>query len=193
MMKLEVAFLSLLLILGLAFCGQSLARDTKSPSEEEDLTAEEEVTPEGEIAPEEELAPEEEIAPEEGVHLEDVVNPKADTTSEAEVTPTEEEAVPAEAGPTPPKEMTREELLETLIEVHGKRDRREFRAAYWVAGLEGDKKEIYDTYGNPSNRYREDRAGAVVERWIYAEDGKQFIFRDNKLTSTRTFKPGTTP
>jgi hypothetical protein len=88
------------------------------------------------------------------------------------------------------EEVTREDLLETLSEVHGKRGRRIFKAAYWAAGLESDMKKIYDTYGYPSSRYREEKAGVMLEKWTYLDAGKQFVFRDNRLTKTKRFNPG---
>ena len=80
--------------------------------------------------------------------------------------------------------MTQEEMLEELDQVHGKHERRLFKTAYWAAGLEGDMRNIYDTYGYPSSRYREVEAGVTLEKWTYLEDGKQFIFRDGKLMRT---------
>lgn len=88
------------------------------------------------------------------------------------------------------EEITREDLLERLSEVRGKRGRRMFKAAYWAAGLEADMKRIYDTYGYPSSRYREEKAGVILEKWTYLEAGKQFVFRDNRLARTREFNPG---
>lgn len=102
-----------------------------------------------------------------------------DTSEEsaAEVTPAEEE-------------ITQEDLLEAQGSVHGKRGRRLFKTAYWAAGLTGDMKEIYDSYGYPSSRFREQKVGVVLEKWTYLEAGRQFIFRDDKLTRTRNFNPG---
>ena len=88
------------------------------------------------------------------------------------------------------EEMTQEDLLEAQGSVHGKRGRRLFKTAYWAAGLIGDMKRIYDTYGYPSSRYREQKAGVVLERWTYLDAGLQFTFRDDKLTRTRHFNPG---
>lgn len=97
--------------------------------------------------------------------------------SDAKIAPSEEE-------------ITQEDLLEAQDSVHGKRGRRLFKTAYWAAGLTGDMKSIYDSYGYPSSRYREQKAGVVLEKWTYLEAGRQFIFRDNKLTRTRRFSPG---
>jgi hypothetical protein len=86
--------------------------------------------------------------------------------------------------------MTREDLLEAQASIHGKRGRRLFKTAYWAAGLTGDMKRIYDSYGNPSSRYREWKAGVMLEKWTYLEAGRQFIFRDDRLARTRRFNPG---
>jgi hypothetical protein len=108
---------------------------------------------------------------------------EAETVTEAEPQPEETEAAGEE-------DMTREDLLESLDQVHGKRARRLFKTAYWAAGLEGDMKAVYDAYGYPSTRYREVTAGVTLEKWTYLDDGTQFIFRDRKLTGTRDFNPG---
>ncbi len=63
----------------------------------------------------------------------------------------------------------------------GKRGRRLTRVDAWVAGLEGDKKRIYEKYGHPSGRYRQESMGAVVEKWVYSDQGKTFTFRGDKL------------
>jgi len=78
-------------------------------------------------------------------------------------------------------EVTQEDLLKTKGTVHGAGDRARFRTAYWAAGLEGDKKEIYNRYGYPSARYREEKMGRVEEKWTYIEAGKQFTFRGSKM------------
>lgn len=94
------------------------------------------------------------------------------------------EVTPAE------EEITQEDLLEDQASVHGKRGRRLFKTAYWAAGLTGDMKSIYDTHGYPSSRYREYKAGVMIEKWSYLEAGRQFIFRGDKLARTRRFVPG---
>ena len=63
----------------------------------------------------------------------------------------------------------------------GKRGRRLTRVDAWVSGLEGDKKRIYERYGHPSGRYREESMGSVVEKWVYSDKGKTFTFKGNKL------------
>jgi hypothetical protein len=102
---------------------------------------------------------------------------EASKQTEAEVSPAEEET-------------TREDLLESQSSVHGRHARRLFKTAYWAAGLTGDMKDIYETYGYPSSRYREEKVGVILEKWTYLEDGRQFIFRDDRLTRTRQFNPG---
>jgi hypothetical protein len=79
-------------------------------------------------------------------------------------------------------EVTQEDLLETKGTVHGAGSRARFRTAYWAAGLEGDMKAIYDRYGYPSARYREEKMGRVEEKWTYIEAGKQFTFSGSKMT-----------
>jgi hypothetical protein len=63
----------------------------------------------------------------------------------------------------------------------GKRGRRLTRVDAWVAGLEGDKKRIYEKYGHPSGRYRQESMGSVVEKWVYSDKGKTFTFKGDKL------------
>ena len=79
-------------------------------------------------------------------------------------------------------EVTQEDLLKTKGTVHGAGSRARFRTAYWAAGLEGDMKEIYNRYGYPSARYREEKMGRVEEKWTYIEAGKQFTFSGSKMT-----------
>ena len=82
-------------------------------------------------------------------------------------------------------EVTQEDLLKTKGTVHGAGSRAKFRTAYWAAGLEGDMKEIYNRYGYPSARYREQKMGRVEEKWTYLEAGKQFTFSGSKMTRER--------
>ncbi|MFC1800401.1 hypothetical protein ACFL2Z_05815 [Candidatus Eisenbacteria bacterium] len=82
-------------------------------------------------------------------------------------------------------EVTQEDLLKTKGTVHGAGDRAKFRTAYWAAGLQGDMKEIYNRYGYPSARYREEKMGRVEEKWTYLEAGKQFTFSGSKMTRER--------
>jgi hypothetical protein len=71
--------------------------------------------------------------------------------------------------------------IETEKIVRGKRGRRLTRVDAWVAGLDGDKKRIYERYGHPSGRYREESMGTVVEKWVYSGKSKTFTFKGNKL------------
>jgi hypothetical protein len=66
--------------------------------------------------------------------------------------------------------------------VRSKRERRVERRTNWVEGLEGDKARIYEAYGYPSGKYREEAMGTVIERWVYPEHGVTFKFKGNKLT-----------
>ncbi len=83
----------------------------------------------------------------------------------------------------------REDSLAELRSLHGKRERRLFRLHLWARSLKGDMKHIYDTYGFPSTRYREETMGRVTEKWTYLTQGLEFTFRDGKLIKTRHFIP----
>jgi hypothetical protein len=83
------------------------------------------------------------------------------------------------------EEITQEDLLKTKGTVRGAGARAKFRTAYWAAGLEGDMKDIYNQYGYPSARYREEKMGRVEEKWTYIEAGKQFTFSGSKLVHER--------
>lgn len=91
------------------------------------------------------------------------------------------------------EEITQEELLKGRGTVHGKRGRKNFKTAYWAAGLKGDMKEIYEEYGYPSARYRDETLGRVEEKWTYIEAGKQFTFRDSRLLRETNLIPSTMP
>jgi hypothetical protein len=98
-----------------------------------------------------------------------------------------------ETGTAEEEEISQEDLLKARGTVHGKRGRRNFKTAYWAAGLEGDMKEIYEAYGYPSARYREEKMGRIEEKWTYIEAGKRFTFRDGKLLNERDYVPSMTP
>jgi hypothetical protein len=66
--------------------------------------------------------------------------------------------------------------------VRSKRERRVERRTNWIKGLEGDKARIYELYGYPSGKYREEVMGTVVERWVYPEHGVTFKFKGGRLT-----------
>ena len=103
------------------------------------------------------------------------------------------EVIYAQDTGTQEEEITQEDLLKARGTVRGKRGRSNFKVAYWAAGLEGDMKEIYEAYGYPSARYREDTMGRIEEKWTYIKAGKQFTFRDGKLTRERNFVPSASP
>ena len=65
--------------------------------------------------------------------------------------------------------------------VRGRRERRLSRKEKWIEGLEGDRKRIYQKYGSPPTRYREEAMGTVIEKWVYPDAGKTFAFRGNNL------------
>jgi hypothetical protein len=65
--------------------------------------------------------------------------------------------------------------------VRSKRERKAERMTNWIEGLEGDKARIYELYGYPSGKYREEVMGTVVERWVYPDHGVTFKFKGNKL------------
>ena len=71
---------------------------------------------------------------------------------------------------------------ETKKLVRSKRERKVERRTNWIEGLEGDKARIYELYGYPSGKYREEVMGTVIERWVYPEHGVTFKFKGKKLT-----------
>jgi hypothetical protein len=82
-----------------------------------------------------------------------------------------------------------EDILSELKTVHGKRERRRFRVKRWGTLLKGDMSEVYEAYGYPSSRYREEVMGRVVERWTYLEEGRQLTFSNGELLKERRFTP----
>jgi hypothetical protein len=101
------------------------------------------------------------------------------------------QAPPEQAGPDSVANLPDEEdTIPDRDSVHGMRERRQFRIIWWAAHLKGDMKRIYETYGYPSSRYREEVMGRIVEKWTYIDDGKMFSFRDSRLTEKRQFNPG---
>jgi hypothetical protein len=87
----------------------------------------------------------------------------------------------ANAQAAPGKTLTREDLLKSRNLVQSEHQQRAFRAAYWAAGLTGDKKAVYETYGYPSGRSRAEKMGTVTETWTYVQAGRSFTFRGNTL------------
>jgi hypothetical protein len=65
--------------------------------------------------------------------------------------------------------------------VKSKHERRIERRDNWIGGLEGDKARIFELYGYPSGRYREEVMGTVIERWVYPDQGVTFKFKGNTL------------
>ncbi len=97
---------------------------------------------------------------------------------------------PSKTGVTLSETKSTENLAEVLRSLHGKRERRLFRLQRWAKSLKGDKKRIYETYGFPTGRYREDVMGEVVEKWTYLSKGVEFTFKEGKLIKERHFPPG---
>jgi hypothetical protein len=102
-------------------------------------------------------------------------------------------AIDAQTTSSTPEEeaLTQEDLLRTRGSVHGRRGRRNFRTAYWAAGLEGDQLRVYESHGYPSARYRQETLGRVEETWTYIEAGKQYTFRGSDMVKERSFVPNT--
>ena len=83
-----------------------------------------------------------------------------------------------------------EELLSQRRVVASELERRQFRIRWWAAHLADDMRDVYDSYGYPSSRYREEVMGRLVERWTYIEHGRRFTFKDGELIEERRFAPG---
>jgi hypothetical protein len=94
----------------------------------------------------------------------------------------EESGDSTEVQVVPAKTLERGDLLKTRSLVENEHQQRAFRVAYWAAGLTGDKKTVYDTYGYPSYRSRQEQLGAVTETWTYLGADKSFTFRGDRLT-----------
>jgi hypothetical protein len=84
-----------------------------------------------------------------------------------------------------------QDLLAERRVVTSEREDRQFRIKWWAAHLAEDMKDVYDDYGYPSSRYREETMGRLIERWTYVKEGRSFTFRDGQLVETRRFAPGT--
>ncbi len=102
---------------------------------------------------------------------------------EAEVAPSKEAA----------EVRTQEDkdLLSQRKVVASELERRQFRIKWWAAHLPDDMRDVYDEYGYPSSRYREEVMGRLVERWTYLGQGRRFAFKDGQLIEERQFSPGT--
>jgi hypothetical protein len=82
-----------------------------------------------------------------------------------------------------------EEMVGGLRLAKGKHGRKMWRTNYWVNSLEGDKAKIFDSYGMPSSRYREETMGRVEETWTYLEQGLEIVFHGDKIVRTKTLFP----
>ncbi|MFH1311771.1 MAG: hypothetical protein ABIJ00_00955 [Candidatus Eisenbacteria bacterium] len=83
------------------------------------------------------------------------------------------------------------DLLSQRKVVASELERRQFRIKWWAAHLTDDMRDVYDEYGYPSSRYREEVMGRLVERWTYVDQGRRFGFKDGQLIEERQFAPGT--
>lgn len=82
-----------------------------------------------------------------------------------------------------------EEEVGSLRLARGKRGRKMWRISRWVDQLSGDKAEVYNSYGMPSSRYREDTLGRVEEIWTYLDEGIEITFRGDSIIRTRRISP----
>jgi hypothetical protein len=86
-----------------------------------------------------------------------------------------------------------EEMVGGLRLARGKHGRRMWRTSYWVNSLTGDKARVFDSYGMPSSRYREDILGRVEETWTYLEQGVEITFHGDKIVRTEKIFPTQRP
>jgi hypothetical protein len=84
-----------------------------------------------------------------------------------------------------------EEMVGGLRLAKGKHGRKMWRTTRWVDQLTGDKAKIFDAWGMPSSRYREDKLGRVTEMWTYHDQGVEITFEGDKAIRTKRFTPGT--
>jgi hypothetical protein len=98
---------------------------------------------------------------------------------------------PAGSEPAEIGSQSDKDLLAQRRVVASELERRQFRIKWWAAHLPDGMKAVYDEYGYPSSRYREDVMGRLIERWTYVEQGRRFTFRDGQLVESRQFTPGT--
>jgi len=82
-----------------------------------------------------------------------------------------------------------EEMVGGLRLARGKHGRKVWRATRWVDQLTGDKARVFDAYGMPSSRYREEVMGRVQEMWTYQEQGLEITFEGGKIVRTKEFIP----
>jgi hypothetical protein len=86
-----------------------------------------------------------------------------------------------------------EEIVGGLRLATGKHGRKMWRIAFWVNTLTGDMARVFDSYGVPSSRYREETLGRVEETWTYLSEGLAITFHGDKIVRTREFMPTTGP
>ena len=84
-----------------------------------------------------------------------------------------------------------EEIVGGLRLAKGRHGRKMWRTTYWVSQLSGDKAKVFDAWGMPSSRYREETMGRVTEMWTYLDQGVEITFEGDKLIRTKNFTPGT--
>lgn len=84
-----------------------------------------------------------------------------------------------------------EETVGGLRLAKGKHGRKMWRSTYWVSQLSGDKARVFDAWGMPSSRYREEAMGRVTEMWTYHDQGMEITFEGDKIIRTKRFTPGT--
>jgi hypothetical protein len=84
-----------------------------------------------------------------------------------------------------------EEMVGGLRLAKGKHGRKMWRATRWVGQLSGDKAKVFDAWGMPSSRYREETLGRVTEMWTYQDQGVEITFEGDKIIRTKRFTPGT--
>ncbi len=68
-----------------------------------------------------------------------------------------------------------------LLTVKGKRARKNLRFMNLRAAWGGDRSRIYETYGFPRYRHRENDQGIISEFWTYPEAYVTFVFRGDRL------------
>jgi hypothetical protein len=61
-------------------------------------------------------------------------------------------------------------------QITGARYRKNLRHDLYVKNLTGDKLDVYQEYGFPVHRVRENGYGQVREHWFYYEAGTEFVF-----------------
>jgi hypothetical protein len=86
---------------------------------------------------------------------------------------------------------TEEEVVGGLRLAKGKHGRKMWRATRWVDQLSGDKAKVFDSYGMPSSRYREETLGRVEETWTYLEQGMEITFQGDSIIRTKKIAPAT--